>query len=107
MNLLGFHEIDIEVKHLELIHKSLDDDIETFVKMMEDKDFVDDLQASKEVFAAFAMEMRRSTYQVDRVVDALKEIADDKLNEDNHIRGDKRIKRVNNYQVAKEYAECD
>ena len=107
MNLLGFHTIDMEVKHLELIHKSLDDDIETFVKMMEDKDFVDDLQAAKEVFAAFAMEIRRSTYQVDRVVDALKEIADDKLNEDNHIKGDERIKRVNNYQIAKEYAEYD
>ena len=107
MKLLGFHKIDMEVKHLELIHKSLNDDIETFVMMMEDKDFVDDLQSSKEVFAAFAMEMRRSTYQVDKVVDALKELADDKINEDNHIKAGERIKRVNNYQIAKEYAEVE
>ena len=107
MNLLGFHKVDIQVKHLEMIHKSLDDDIETFVKMMEDNDFVYDLQSAKEVFAAFAMEMRRSTYHVDRVIDALKEMADDKLNEDNNIKGNKRIQRVNNYQIAKEYAEFD
>ena len=97
----------MEVKHLELIRKSLDDDTETFVKMMDDKDFVYDLQSAKEVFVAFAMEMRRSTYQVDRVVDTLYKMSEDIINEDNHINVGERIKRVNNYQIAKEYAVYD
>ncbi len=104
LNLFHFHLTDMEIKHLEMIHESLKDTTETFMRMIDDKDFAFDLESAKEIFALYAMEVNRNAHQVDKVIDALKENADTVLNDDNGLRGNDRIKRMNNAELAKQYA---
>ena len=104
LNLYGFHFIDMRVKHLEMIHESLNDKLSSYLDMMESDDWVSDLQSARKIFASFAMEVRRNIYQVDKVIDELKELADTKLNKENDTRAENRIKSVNNYELEKQYA---
>ena len=102
LNLIGFYKVDMQVKHLEMIHESLDDKLKNYLDMMESDDWVADVQSARKIFASFAMEVRRNAHQIDRVVDELKKMADTKLNDENHAR--EKIKSVNNYELAKQYA---
>lgn len=105
--LIGFYEVDMKVKHLEMIRDSQDEKLRGYLHMMEDDEWVYDVQSAREIFAAFAMEVRRNTYQIDKVIDELKEVADKQLNEDNYTGAQKQIKSVNNYELAKQYAGQD
>ena len=104
LNLYGYQAIDMRVKHLEMIYDSLNHYLENYLDMMEDDKWVDDVKSAKSVFASFANEIRRNTDQLDRVIDELKKMADNKLNQDNELTGDKKIKSVNNYELQKQYA---
>lgn len=103
-NLFRFTMIDIPLKHLEMIHDGLGGDIDTFMQMMDDKDFVSDLESAKEIFALFAMEVRRSVNQLYSATEKLRETREEILNEDNFKHTGKRISSLNNAKIAKQYA---
>ena len=105
LNLYGYHFIDMRVKHLEMVHESLDDNISNYLDMMESDAWVDDVEAARHIFASFANEVRRNANQIEKVIDELKDMADKKLNDDNNTGTDEKIKSVNNYELQKQYAE--
>ena len=105
LNLYGYHTIDTKVKHLEMIHESLNDKVKNYLSMMEDDGWVADIEDARKIFASFAMELRRDAHQITKVIDELKKMADKQLNEDNYTGTQKQIKSVNNYELQKQYAE--
>ena len=104
LDLYDYHFIDIEVKHLEMIHESLSSDIDTYVDMMEDKGWVDDMQSAKEIFASFAVAVRRNTNQLKRSTGTLKKTNDRNLNTENSKGNDDEIKPSFDYEFMKQYA---
>ena len=104
LDLFKFTMIDIPLKHLEMIHESLSGDIDTFMQMMDDEEFVSDLDSAKEIFAMFAMEVRRSVNQVYEAKAKLQEVREEILVSDNFKRTGKRISSLNNAALAKQYA---
>ncbi len=107
LDLFDYHFIDTEVKRLEMIHESLNSDIRGYVDMFEDKWLVDDLQSAKEMFASFAVAVRRNTKQLDRGIDDLKKLNTRELNSSNNRSRDNKIKPEFNYEFMKQYAVYD
>jgi len=105
LSLMGFYEVDMEVKHLEMVHDSIDDSIKNYLNMVEDDGWVADLEDARKIFASFAMELRRDAHQITKVIDELKKMADKQLNEDNYTGAEEKIKSVNNYELQKQYAK--
>ena len=104
LDMYEYHFIDADVKHLEMIHENLDSAIRTYMDMMDDKGWVDDLQSAKEIFASFAVAVRRDTVQLSRSIDALKETNIRRLNEANGRGKDNKIKPEFDYEFMKKYA---
>ena len=104
LNLYNFHLTDMEIKHLEMIHQSLRDTTDTFLQMMQDDEFTFDLKSAREIFALYAMEVNRNIHQVSKVINQLEEMAETALNNDSKLTGDKYVKRLNNADLAEQYA---
>jgi len=99
-----FHIYDMEIKHLEMIHKSLREDIESFAQLMNDDEFTFDLKTAREIFALYTMEVNRNIHQISKVINQLDENAIVALNNDSGLYGKERIQRTNNAEMAKQYA---
>ena len=104
LDLYDYHFIDAEVKRLEMIQESLGSDIASYMDMMEDKGWVDDLQSAKEIFASFAVAVKRNTQQLDRTIDDLKKFNTRELNSANHRDKGNKIKPEFDYEFMKQYA---
>ena len=108
LNLYGYHFFDVNIKTLELTYSDIDDKLRSYCDMMEDENWVDDLKDAKHIFAEFALEMRRNSYQIDKVISNLKKMAEDRLNSDNGFtKKSEKINTVNNYEVSMQYAKTE
>ena len=107
LDLYDYHFIDKEVKLLEMIQESLSSDLSSYVDIMEDKGWVDDLQSAKEIFASFAVAVKRNAKQISRSIDALKEANTRNLNTTNNRGKDNQIKPEFDYEFMRQYAVYD
>ena len=90
----------------EYVAHSLDEDIRSYLDMMEDEES-SDIQSVKSLLAAFLVEVRRNHIQLDRTVDKIRELNNKNLNSKNGISSENEIKPYFDVEFMKQYArEC-